>query len=455
MSIYFFHVISSFFGLVFFAALSNKTKSIKIIFLPSIIGVLLGILIFKFARYFLIDSYVKIFFDYIAILFLIISCFCIFFEFKPVKIFTFGVLSLCFGFSYSLNSSLFPLFDSQLLDTMSIISFFLMLLGMLFSIFIFFLISNLKDKICTHIVKTASFLVVVVLLLEKISQALLESMRAGIVATHSWLLSLVAKGIYFNSFAIYFYVALSIIIALFALKSAPKLHSKDEIGSKEYRFLKAQRNFIFSNFKYSFYIIFISLCFVLYYDLYASKPPQISDPTYVEPKNDKFVFDVKELSDNKLHRYAYITDEGKEVRFFLLNRFADRASPVIVFDACMICGDMGYIKQDNDLICISCNVRIFLPSVGKQGGCNPVPMEFEFDGEYVTVDRQTIVDGSGYFSKVVEKMVLDPVSKKEVSNLTSKSYLYYGHTYFFENEKTQATFEANPEKFVDTNGTLK
>ncbi|WP_314991287.1 Fe-S-containing protein, partial [uncultured Campylobacter sp.] len=192
-----------------------------------------------------------------------------------------------------------------------------------------------------------------------------------------------------------------------------------------------------------------------YYDLHASKPPEISDPIIVEPVNNEFKFDVEKLADNELHRYAYINDEGREIRFFLLNRFSDRASPTIVFDACAICGDMGYVKKGGDLICISCNVRIFLPSVGKEGGCNPIPMPFEFDGKFVTVTLDTIQSGANYFSKVVEKMVLDPVSRKKVSNIGSKSYLYYNRTYFFENEKTQAEFEANPEKYVDINGTLK
>ena len=49
----------------------------------------------------------------------------------------------------------------------------------------------------------------------------------------------------------------------------------------------------------------------------------------------------------------------------------------------------------------------------------------------IIVDYKTIVAGANYFSKVVEKMVLDPVSRKKVSNLDSRSYLYYGRTYFF------------------------
>ncbi|WP_442884637.1 Fe-S-containing protein, partial [Campylobacter jejuni] len=105
-------------------------------------------------------------------------------------------------------------------------------------------------------------------------------------------------------------------------------------------------------------------------------------------------FDIALLRDNKLHRFAYISAEGKVIRFFLINKREDRDSPVAVFDACMICGDMGYIKKDGQLICISCNVRIFLPSVGKSGGCNPIPLKYEYDGKKITIDVKDVIAGS-------------------------------------------------------------
>ena len=82
-------------------------------------------------------------------------------------------------------------------------------------------------------------------------------------------------------------------------------------------------------------------------------------------------------------------------------------------------------------------------------------MKYEFDGKNITVDLKELLKGINYFSKIVEKMVPDPVSRKMVSNQNSKSYLYFNKLYFFENENTQAEFEANPEKYVDENGTLK
>ncbi|MCD8213311.1 MAG: Fe-S-containing protein [Campylobacter sp.] len=455
MSIYFVQVFTALFGFVLFAALNNKDKSLKTIFLPSFFGIVIGILVFKIARYALIDDRVKMIVDCITLGFLLLSLLWIFFEFKPAKILTFFILGFGYGLNYSAVSALFPLFNGELLDTQSVISFFLMLFAMFLVFVSFFLISNLKSSLKPLNLKIFSLIVLACLIVDKLSAATLELMRAGFIRSHSDMLSIVAKGIYISTFLVYFYVFIALLLAVLNFASRPIAADKKSVGVIAFRFTKAIREKIATNVKFATSIVAVGLIFSLYYDLYASRPPEISEPILVEPKGDKFIFDVDMLKDNQLHRFAYITDEGKQVRFFLINRFEDRLSPVIVFDSCMICGDMGYVKKGKDIICISCNVRIFPPTVGKEGGCNPIPMPFTFDGKNIIVDYSTIVGGSNYFSKVVEKMVLDPVSRKKVSNLTSRSYLYYGHTYFFENNETQAKFETNPEIYVDTNGTLK
>ena len=459
MSIYFYQVFLALLGFTLFAALNNNGKSLKTIFLPSFLGIVAGVLIFKAARHALVDDQFKIFIDSVTLVFLLISILWIFFELKIAKIVTFFILGIGFGFGYSSSSALFPLFGGELLDTLSVISFFLMIFAMILMLFLFFFISNLKSSIPSLVAKILALITLIFLLVDRSSQTALELLRAGALKIsselNSQILSISAKGIYVTEFSAYFYIVVILLLCIIALCFMPKSIDKSTFGSIKYRFTKAIRENVFDNAKFAFCSVLIALGFSLYFDLYASRPPQISEPLLVEPVGDKFIFDVDMLKDNELHRFAYITDEGKQIRFFLLNRFSDRVSPVIVFDSCMICGDMGYIKRGNDLICISCNVRIFLPSVGKEGGCNPIPMAFTFDGKNIIVDYKTIVAGANYFSKVVEKMVLDPVSRKKVSNLDSRSYLYYGRTYFFENNETQAKFEANPEKYVETNGTLK
>ena len=390
MSIYFYQVFLALLGFTLFAALNNNGKSLKTIFLPSFLGVVAGVLIFKAARHALVDDQFKIFIDSVTLVFLLISILWIFFELKIAKIVTFFILGIGFGFGYSSSSALFPLFGGELLDTLSVISFFLMIFAMILILFLFFFISNLKASIPSSVAKILALITLIFLLVDRSSQTALELLRAGALKIsselNSQILSISAKGIYVTEFSAYFYIAVILLLCIIALCFVPKSIDKSTFGSIKYRFTKAIRENVFDNAKFAFCSVLIALGFSLYYDLYASRPPQISEPVLVEPVGDKFIFDVDMLKDNELHRFAYITDEGKQIRFFLLNRFSDRVSPVIVFDSCMICGDMGYIKRGNDLICISCNVRIFLPSVGKEGGCNPIPMPFIFDGKNIIVD---------------------------------------------------------------------
>jgi len=189
--------------------------------------------------------------------------------------------------------------------------------------------------------------------------------------------------------------------------------------------------------------------FMLFYDVIASRPPTISTPTILEPVNGEFKIPMELLRDNDLHRFAYITDEGNKIRFFLLNRYKEKDAPVAVFDACMICGDMGYVKKGDELICIACNVRIFIPSVGKEGGCNPIPFPYHFDGTEITIKLETILKGVNYFSEVVEKSVIDPVNGAKLINLKApKTYVYGAKTYYSESSETYEKFKENPERYV-------
>ncbi|MDR1192402.1 MAG: Fe-S-containing protein [Verrucomicrobiales bacterium] len=105
------------------------------------------------------------------------------------------------------------------------------------------------------------------------------------------------------------------------------------------------------------------------------------------------------LADGRLHRFEWVADDGKIVRFFVINRFAGTASPTVVFDACMLCGDLGYAQEDGQVVCIACGVRIHPPSVGNAGGCNPIPLNAwgVEDGDIV-IPQAALDEGARYFT---------------------------------------------------------
>lgn len=190
---------------------------------------------------------------------------------------------------------------------------------------------------------------------------------------------------------------------------------------------------------------------LLYHDLYASLPPSLSPAQPVQPDGQGMVrIPVDVVKDGKLYRYAYVTSDGHRVRFFLINRYdVAHAKIGVVYDACMICGDDGYIQVGNEIICIACNVRIFVPSIGKPGGCNPIPLDHTVEDGVITIAAADLDKGAKYFSEVVEIEVTDPVTGKRLINLKAPfQYEFKGRMFYFEGRDSYERFRKAPEDFA-------
>jgi uncharacterized membrane protein/YHS domain-containing protein len=188
-----------------------------------------------------------------------------------------------------------------------------------------------------------------------------------------------------------------------------------------------------------------------YQDVYASRPPTLSEATRVAPDDAGNIrIGVASVADGNLHRFDFIASDGHRVRFFLINRYdAEHVRLGVVFDTCMICGDKGYIQEGNEIICISCNVHLFRPSIGKPGGCNPVPLDHEVDGDAVVIAANALERGAKYFSEVVEIAVADPVSGAKLLNTKAPyQYEFRGRTFFFESQANYDAFRASPETYA-------
>ncbi len=104
------------------------------------------------------------------------------------------------------------------------------------------------------------------------------------------------------------------------------------------------------------------------------------------------------------------------------------------------------------MICIACNVSIFIPSIGKPGGCNPIPFPYEKTETEIIIKQSELENGANYFSEQVEIMVKDPVTGKELSNIKAPfHYSYKGHEFSFESEESMKAFVDQPEKYTNVN----
>jgi high-affinity iron transporter len=130
--------------------------------------------------------------------------------------------------------------------------------------------------------------------------------------------------------------------------------------------------------------------------IYAEAPPPLSQATEVTFTNGKAVISIKDLPQGDLQRYAASVN-GTRVRFLLYRKPDNKITSV--FDACQICGGIGFYKGATGLICKNCAAPINPQSVGQPGGCNPIPLQSVQDGDSVVISITDLAQQTGQFSK--------------------------------------------------------
>ena len=98
------------------------------------------------------------------------------------------------------------------------------------------------------------------------------------------------------------------------------------------------------------------------------------------------------LEDGKLHKYVY-RQGGREARFFLVLTPSGRLTASL--DACAICKPDGYGQSGKMVLCYYCKTLIPLDTVGKPGGCNPVPVRSSTKGDAVSIDGTELLNKWG------------------------------------------------------------
>ena len=112
-------------------------------------------------------------------------------------------------------------------------------------------------------------------------------------------------------------------------------------------------------------------------------------------KDGHAVVDVKDLPQGELRRYSADV-KGVPVRFLLYRKPDGKVESV--FDACQICGGVGFYKDSKGIVCKNCSAPINPQSVGQAGGCNPIPLPSTQDGDAVVISITDLARQAGQFS---------------------------------------------------------
>lgn len=128
--------------------------------------------------------------------------------------------------------------------------------------------------------------------------------------------------------------------------------------------------------------------------VYAKNKSALSPAVPLAISNGAVILPAKDFADGELHRYSVETPSGT-VRFFAIARTG--MEPAVAVDACEVCGTAGYTKEGPNVICKNCGAAIFGPSIGTQGGCNPIPLVHVLEGGEVRISVDALQKVSNVF----------------------------------------------------------
>ena len=194
---------------------------------------------------------------------------------------------------------------------------------------------------------------------------------------------------------VFFFVTILALAALMVLFEAKRRQPLVETTSPAERrkaawSIRRERLWMISVYASSFlFIVLVTAEFV-----YAKSASRLSPATEVTFANGKVRIPLSEVQDGDLHRFQ-AKENRVEVRFFLYQKPDGKIATV--FDACQICGAVGFYRGSSGLVCKNCAAPINPQSVGMTGGCNPIPLQAETTSDAVVIREADVAAGSRLF----------------------------------------------------------
>jgi high-affinity iron transporter len=195
----------------------------------------------------------------------------------------------------------------------------------------------------------------------------------------------------------FFFVTIIALAALMILFDAKRRQPVGEFASPAERrkaLWTARKERLWMGSVYVFSFIFISMVTAEF--VYAKSAIALSPATEVTFTNGRLTIPLSKVSDGDLHRFQ-ANENGVEVRFFLYQKPDGKIATV--FDACEICGAVGFYKTGNGVVCKNCGAPVNPQSVGQKGGCNPIPLKATLMEDSIIIQEADVAAGSRPFEK--------------------------------------------------------
>jgi high-affinity iron transporter len=99
---------------------------------------------------------------------------------------------------------------------------------------------------------------------------------------------------------------------------------------------------------------------------------------------------ISEVQDGSLRLFT-VNAGGQSLRFMIIKKPNGWG---VALDACRICGAEGYRQDGQNVICRHCASAIYIPSIGNQGGCNPIGVPSRMDGGDLVIDISSLTQAA-------------------------------------------------------------
>jgi len=196
---------------------------------------------------------------------------------------------------------------------------------------------------------------------------------------------------------LFFFVTIFALAALMVLFDAKRREPVTELASPAERrkaAWSARRERLWMASVYVFSFVFIAMLTAEF--VYAKSQSALSPATEIIFVRGQATIPLVQISDGDLHRFE-AQENGTSIRFWLYQKPDGKIATV--FDACEICGAVGFYKSGNGVVCKNCAAPINPQSVGTAGGCNPVPLKAIQTADSVIIQEADIAAGGHMFEK--------------------------------------------------------
>jgi high-affinity iron transporter len=278
------------------------------------------------------------------------------------------------------------------LNSTELMSFLGTLAGVIVAVF--FGVMFVKGSVRINLQKF--FRVTTVILFFVAAQLLISGLHElsenGVLPSSKQEMAIIGPVVQNESFFVITILALAALMVLFEVKRREPVPLSASPAERRKALWSARRERLWMASVYASSFLFIVLVTAEF--IYTQSVSALSPATPVTFVDGKASIPLSQVADGDLHRFA--AKQGEiEVRFWLYQKPDGKIATV--FDACEICGPVGFFKGPNGVVCKNCAAPINGQSVGMTGGCNPIPLKASVSSDAVIIAEADIAAGTRYF----------------------------------------------------------